>query len=200
MVKNRLLLMFVLLFTLPALACSLFQPAGLDATATFVAADIYATWTAEAFTATYTATMIPTLTTTESSTSTPIIIDTPAPTDTPKPTEPTGPTIGPIFFATGDIEEMPVDSITKFPAGTTEVNACYEFWGMSPDVRFSQYWYRNGNEFLSGTMSWDLSENGARCSYLTWDAGEKGYFPGNWEVKFYVDNELAQSGTFTIGD
>jgi hypothetical protein len=202
MVKKRLVLIFVLIFTLPALACSLFQPAGQDATATFIAGEIYATWTAEAFTATYTATMIPTLTPTESSTSIPIIIDTPAPTDTPKPTEPTGPTIGPLTFATGidPNDRTLINPSTKFPTGTTEIYACHEFWEMSADIRFSEYWYRDGSEFISDTFSWDLGESGARCGSLRWTEGPKGYPPGNWEVKLYIDNELAQSGTFIIGD
>jgi len=57
LVKKRLLLMFVLVFALPALACSLFQDTDQVDTATQIAADIYATWTAEVPTATYTATV-----------------------------------------------------------------------------------------------------------------------------------------------
>ncbi|MGB7115678.1 MAG: hypothetical protein WBD56_06010, partial [Anaerolineales bacterium] len=60
MEKRRLLLMFVLVFALPALACSLYQTQDLDATATFIAGEIFATWTAEAPTTTYTATVTPT--------------------------------------------------------------------------------------------------------------------------------------------
>jgi len=60
MVKRRLLQIFVLLFTLPALGCSLIQATDLEDTATQIAADIYATMTAEAPTATYTATKTPT--------------------------------------------------------------------------------------------------------------------------------------------
>jgi len=70
LVKKRLLLIFVLVFTLPALACSLFQTQDLDATATFVAGEIFATMTAE----------VPTVT------PTPTITITPTPTDTPTPT------------------------------------------------------------------------------------------------------------------
>ena len=112
MIKKRLLLIFMLVFTLPALACSLFQTQDLDATATFVAGEIFATMTAKA----------PTVT------PTPTITITPTPTDTPTPTETLLPTFGHITFARGASEDhQPIDPSTKFSTGIPTVYACWDF-------------------------------------------------------------------------
>ena len=149
MVKKRLLLMFVLIFALPALACSLFQATDQVDTATQIAADIYATMTAEAPTATYTATVTPT----ETVTPTPSITDTPLPTVTPEPTVPSEPTFGAITFAKGASEGKPVDPATKFPPGIDTVYACWDYWAMGPEVRFTRYWHNNGRSGFRAAYS-----------------------------------------------
>jgi len=81
--KTRLLLV-CLLFSLPVLACSMFQTQNLDATATFVAGEIFATMTAEAPTVTPTPTI--TVTPTQTDTPTTTYTATVMPTETVTPT------------------------------------------------------------------------------------------------------------------
>ena len=201
MLKKRLLLTFVLVFTLPALACSLFQTQDLDATATFIAGEIFANMTAEAPTATDTATVTPTetVTPTPTITVTPLPTDTPLLTDTPEPTVPSEPTFGPITFAEGESEEKPVNPATKFTPGIDTVYACWDYWGMSPEVRITTYWYNNGKKWASDSESWDLAENGSICWSISW-AGSGRLPLGNWDLKLYIGSELVQSGKFRIGD
>jgi len=187
--KTRLLL-GCLLFSLPALACSLFQTQDLGATATFVAGEIFATWTAEA----------PTVTPTPTITVTPTPTDTPLPTDTPEPTVTSESHFGPITFSEGDYVGRPVNPATKFQPGIETVWACWDYWGMNPDLRFTHSWYNNGKERVSKSISWDRAENGSFCTNIYWVEGSIGLPTGNWELKLYIDNELVQSGTFTIGD
>jgi len=182
--KTRLLLVCVL-FSLPALACSLFQTQDLNATATFVAGEIFATMTAEA----------PTVT------PTPTITVTPTPTDTPTPTETPLPTFGHITFARGGSEDnQPIDPSTKFPTGIPIVYACWDFWGMDPDMRVTQYWYRNEVEQFVDHSLWDRGASGSTCFYVDYEEQGTYLAAGNWVLKLYVGTELAQIGTFRIVD
>jgi hypothetical protein len=198
--KTRLLLV-CLLFSLPALACSLFQATDQEDTATHIAADIYATMTAEAPTATYTATVTPTetVTPTPTITDTPVPTDTPLPTDTPKPTVPSEPTFGVITFAKEQSKGEPVDPATKFTPGINTVWACWDYWGMNPDLYYSLYWYNNGKEWFSARESWDRAGNGSICWHIYWLKDNKGLPTGNWELKLFIGSEPAQSGEFEIG-
>ena len=193
MVKKRLMLMFVLVFALPALACSLFQTQDLDATATFVAEEIFATWTAEVPTTTYTATVTPT------ERVTPTITDTPLPTDTPKPTEPSEPTFGEITFAESVSEDdQPINPMTEFPTGVTRIFGVFEFQGMSDGWQWSAIFFRNGEEYASASWEWDHGVNGMTFADLYYPDG-KALGSGDYELKLFVGDKLLQSGNFRIG-
>ena len=195
MVKKRLLLMFVLIFALPALACSLYQTQDLDATATFIAGEIFATWTAEVPTATYTATMTPT----ETVTPTPSITNTPLPTVTPEPTVPSEPTFGEITFAKDVSEdEQPINPMTEFPKGITRIFGVFEFQGMSDGWQWSSIFFRNGEEYASASWEWDHGTNGITFADLYYPDG-KSLESGNYELKLFVGDKLMQSGKFRIG-
>jgi len=113
---------------------------------------------------------------------------------------PSEPTFEAITFARGASEDsQPIDPSTKFPPGITTVYACCDYWGMNPELQFTRSWYNNGEEWVSKSKYWDRAENGTVCSRIYWLEGG-GLPTGNWEVKLYIDNELVQSGTFTIGD
>jgi hypothetical protein len=187
--------MFVLVFTLPALACSLFQTQDLDATATFIAGNIFATMTAEAPTTTYTATVMPT----ETVTPTPTITDTPLPTDTPKPTVPSEPSFGVITFAMGVSEDkQPINPMTEFPKGVTKIFGVFEFQGMSDGWHWSPIFFRNGEEYASASREWDHGVNGITFADLYYPDG-KALESGNYELKLFVGDKLMQSGKFKIG-
>jgi hypothetical protein len=78
------------------------------------------------------------------------------------------PTFGHITFARGASEGKPVNPGTKFTPDINTVWACWDYWGMNPDLRYSLYWYNNGKEWISFTESWDRTENGSICWHIYW--------------------------------
>ncbi len=207
--KNSLLFLTVI-FSLPALACSLFQSADPEATATAVAAEIFSTITAMAPTVTFTQlptdtlvpTSTPTITPTDTPIPSPVITDTPEPTYTLEPTKPTSPTFGPVVFYTDEDynQENFENPITDFPSGTTAVNACFDYWAMTPTTRFSRYWYVNGREWGSFAENWKHGEEGGLCLRAHYTGtGTTGLESGNWKVKLFIGSKLAQEEEFHIG-
>lgn len=209
---SRGILFLMVLFSLPALACNFIIGPDTDATATAISAEIFATMTAMVPTATFTLpptdTALPTSTATITPTDTPLpsptITNTPEPTFTPEPTKPTEPTFGPITTYTDETGEdgllnNPTD---EFPAGTTKVYACFDYWAMDSDVRFTLYWFENGKSFWETSRRWEEEEEGSTCWYI-WQEKTTGSLmglpAGNWEVKLYLGNELAQEAKFHIG-
>jgi len=179
--------------------------ADLDGTATKEMANEFAKQTAEAPTNTPvptqtpvpTDTPVPTQTPTPTASPTPTITNTPPPTDTPEPTIPPEPTIGPILFITDDSNE-PTD---QFPLGITVVYACFEYWNMNPEVRITGYWYLNGKEIYSVSDTTDLVGNDITCTGISYAGTQiRKLDAGNWELKMYVEKELAQTGKFKIGN
>jgi len=69
---------------------------------------------------------------------------------------------------------------------------------MNPDLQFTRYWYNNGEELLSKSISWDRAENGSICAQIYWEEGG-GLPTGDWELKLFIGSEPAQSGKFRIG-
>jgi parallel beta-helix repeat protein len=109
------------------------------------------------------------------------------------------PTFGAITFARGESDVKPVDPATMFPAGIETVYACWDYWKTNPDLLFTRSWYNNGKEWFSESISWEHAENGSICEHIYMVKSGKGLPTGNWEVKLYIGNELAQSGKFKIG-
>ena len=203
-------LILILMLSLPALTCSVFQAEDLDATATQIAVEIYARMTVEAPTVTFTVppTEIPTQTFTPTSipTDTPVPTDThtPVPTNTPEPTKPTVPTFGPLVTYSEETDEdgLLSNPTDEFPAGTTKIYACFDYWAMDSSLRYSLYWRVNGESFTEASRYWDGDEEGNTCWYI-WrerSGALQGLPTGNWEVILYLGNELAQKAEFHIGD
>lgn len=203
-------LVLILILCLPALTCSVFQSEDPDATATRIAAEIFAQLTAEAPTATFTAlpteTPTPTIPPTANPTDTPIPTDTvpPTPTSTPEPTKPTSATFDQILmYSEDDYNEGNIDNSTdRFPSGTTRVYACFDYWAMDPTLRYSLYWRVNGESFTEATRGWDGDEEGTMCWYI-WSEKSgslQGLPRGEWDVILYLGSELAQKAKFHIGD
>ena len=89
-----------------------------------------------------------------------------------------------------------------FPAGTTKVYACFDYWAMDSSLRYSLYWRVNGESFTEASRNWDQDEEGNTCWYV-WSERSgalQGLPPGNWEVVLYLGNKLAQKAEFHIGD
>lgn len=151
---------------------------------------------ADTATATLTDTPEPTASSTPTDTPVPTETNTPEPSDTPEPTKPVEPTIGPIMFFIEGSEEPG----TEFRLGTVEVYTCFQYWNMNPDMRISGYVYHNGEEWANVSQMFNLQGDDSFCFILGYAAGSRTVKldAGNWEIKIYIDNELAQSGKFKI--
>jgi hypothetical protein len=202
--KNTTILLTISVFFLLA-ACGPSQ-ADLDATATKVMADEFARQTAEAPTATPLPTDAPNPTDTPVPTDTPeptptespmpTITNTPPPTDTPEATTPPEPSLGEMVFFDEDF----VDPTVEFKLGVTVVNACFEYWNMTPDLRVSGYVYHNGSEFGNISGFYDLDGNDVVCFSISSTKGGavQKLDAGQYKVKMYIENGLATEGEFKI--
>jgi hypothetical protein len=130
------------------------------------------------------------------------------PTSTPVPPSPTprrpAPTIGPtefdpIVFAQGvTAESDPIMPSMTFPAGTTEVYAIWACRGMYQGLEMYNVWYRDGQEYASGTVYWEQTGERGRWWLQLYRASGQPLPSGNYRLELYVGGRLLQSGTFTI--
>lgn len=120
--------------------------------------------------------------------------ETPIATPSPASQEPT---IGPITFAKGVTDDnRPVDPNIAFPEDIEEIHAVFNYKGMSENDTWERHWYQDGEEVGSGSGTWDAGESGTFDLSLT--GGGEPLGAGSWELKIYLNGELAQSGTFDI--
>ncbi|MCJ7668804.1 MAG: trypsin-like peptidase domain-containing protein [Anaerolineae bacterium] len=107
-----------------------------------------------------------------------------------------GPTISPFTFTEAvDENDNCINPSTAFPAGTTRVYTCWDYAGMQDGTAVRMVWLRDGQNFDEGSDTWQGGEEG---SWWWWFGDEAGMDPGNYEAQFYVEGQLAQSGTFTV--
>lgn len=108
------------------------------------------------------------------------------------------PGFGPITFARDRTEEnTPIGPASKFPAGTTEIYAFFDFEGMGSDVVWSRSWYRDGEEGVAKTQNWTGDERGTwRLRYFDTDGNP--LEPGSYELRLHIEGSLVQSGAFVI--
>jgi len=106
-----------------------------------------------------------------------------------------GPTIGPFTFADAvDENDNCINPTTTFPSGTTRVYTCWNYTGMQDGMAVRMVWLRDGQNFDEGSDTWQGGQEGR-----WWWVGDEGRLsPGSYEVQFYVEGQLAQSGTFTV--
>lgn len=103
--------------------------------------------------------------------------------------------IGAFTFASEQQNDEPVDARVSFPSGTTDIYAFFDYSGMKDGVEWRQVWTIDGEAGLDSTDVWGGGEAG---NY--WISVNSDPLPdGDYELKFYVDGNLAQSGQFSIG-
>lgn len=107
-----------------------------------------------------------------------------------------GPIINPfIFTAEVDANDNCINPATAFPAGTTRVYTCWDYAGMEDGMAVRMVWLLDGETFNEGSDTWQGGQEG---SYWWWVGDEAELGPGSYEVQFYVEGQLAQSGAFTV--
>jgi hypothetical protein len=139
----------------------------------------------------------------------PIATPAPAPTATPAPAAATGTpsssgdaSFSPITFAMGVADNCdPIDALDTFPSGVTGIYYIFSGINMQDGQTYNIKWYINGKlqTEMSHDVTWDASKvcsNGKYWRQIWYTSG--GIETGNWEVKLSIDNQLAQSGQFTI--
>jgi hypothetical protein len=151
------------------------------------------------------ATVMPTNTpvdTTRSPTATPHPTDTPTavPTKMPSPT----PTATPkpetsITFRALSTEVsrgQPVDPGDTFPPGDYRVYVFFRYQEMRDGLETTANWYKDGEaiDFCSDTWSWGLDEDyefgGANGASLIYCKTPGGWKPGNYEIRFLIEDRL----------
>jgi hypothetical protein len=127
-------------------------------------------------------------------TSRPQTTQTPTATSTPVSIEPS---IGPITFATDITEDsQPVGANTTFADDVEEIHAIFSYQDMSDSDTWERHWYQDGEEVGSGSGNWDAGESGTFDLSLT--GGGEPLGAGKWELKIYLNGELAQASSFVI--
>ncbi|HXV99794.1 MAG TPA: hypothetical protein VEC93_15360, partial [Anaerolineae bacterium] len=107
------------------------------------------------------------------------------------------PEFGAITFALGATEDyQPINPALTFQEGITEVHAIFEYSGMSKEYQWERVWYLDGKEVLRNAQNWSGDEAGVFDYFI--DAGNDPLFPGEWVLELYVQDNLLQTGSFTI--
>ena len=167
------LLALAILFSLPALACTVFSPSTKSQDngdrETKMAADVQASLTANAETQAAQVTPTPEVTITPPPSPTlpvqPKATEIPGPTRTSAPTRtsvPAGPWAGEITFAR-DVtqDDQPIDPGTVFKKGIARIYGVFPFSGFEKGSKITLYWTVNGKEFVSYVFTWDYDHRGS---------------------------------------
>ncbi|MBN1814119.1 MAG: hypothetical protein JXA14_19935 [Anaerolineae bacterium] len=159
--------------------------------------------------ATVTPTNVP-VGTTRSSTATPrpTAAPTAVPTQTPSPT-PTAtavpePRITFRALSTEVSRGQPVDPGDTFPPGDYRLYVFFRYQEMRDGLETTANWYKDGEaiDFCSDTWSWGLDEDyafgGANGASLIYCKIPGGWEPGNYEVRFLIEDRLQFLVEFVI--
>jgi len=109
-----------------------------------------------------------------------------------------GPSLGPIIFAEGvDHNDNPIRPGTTFKSGIKALYGFFDYQGMEDGLKFSAQWSRDGERGRPNDFLWEGGESG------NWWVGLRskvGSLPeGEYQLELFVEDELLQSGTCTIG-
>jgi hypothetical protein len=122
-------------------------------------------------------------------------VTTTTPTETPIPNTP----FGAITFGTGVAGGKLTGVGTEFETGTAAVIGAFPYQGMRNGTKWGWIWNFNGKDVLDSrtTETWD---EGARGMTGVRISNADGLPDGRYALKLYVNNALAQQGTFAVGD
>jgi hypothetical protein len=91
---------------------------------------------------------------------------------------------------------IPLDPGNTFEAGITTIYVFFDHTNMPIGTSWSVVLLINGGVMLNESYAWDMSENG-QGRYRFFEARD-GWPPGNYEVRFYLGDRLADSEFFTL--
>ncbi len=135
------------------------------------------------------------------------------PTELPTPTSPATPTspvttiesaVTPPASAMMEITAVssgispsltPINPDSAFPAGTPRIYFWVQFSSMANGISWSRVLLRDGTVIRSESEAWDRGEEG--LAYYWFDA-QGGWPAGNYEIQFYMGDQLVDSREFTV--
>ena len=101
---------------------------------------------------------------------------------------------GPIVFAENESGGQPSGVANSF-SGLQTVYAFFDYEGMRNGTPWTTRWYLNGQEILTNDAVWDGGDSG---SYYVSLYHPDGLPAGRYGLELYVDNQLFQSGEFSV--
>ena len=110
-----------------------------------------------------------------------------------------GPSVSPITFAQGvSADDQPIDPTSAFPQGTFDVYAFFDYDGASIVSEYRWVWHDLDSESFveSDRYPWEGGDSG------NWWVGVERDEPlpaGSYELEIYFDDQLMQTGSFTVG-
>ncbi len=127
----------------------------------------------------------------------PLFNETPTPTSTPGVAAATSQFGALVIAADVTADFKPIEAGTRFPEGVTRICALFPYAGMTPGTVWRDEWYVNGKlqEHLTERKIWRGEANGVEWVGVTAGAGLD---VGQWEVRLYLGERLAQKAAFTI--
>jgi hypothetical protein len=203
------ILALAIIFSLPALACSILTSnspkLNKNDQETKMAANVEASLTANAETQAAQATPTPSVTITPPPSPTlplpPVLTDTLEPTSLPTKAAtatPSGSWIGVITFAKGiTADNQPIEPGTVFKRGVTEIYAVFPYSGIEQGKKITYYWTVNGKEFVSVIRTWTWDSSGVHPTSVGY-SNNSSLDSGNWKLAIFYENKLLATGTFKI--
>lgn len=141
----------------------------------------------------------PTATWTVAPTATPVPTSTATPTETPSPTP--APQFGPVTFGTGVQGEQVQNTGVTFPAGTTEVYACWSYQDLADGTPYRLRWFLDGNQWRDKLSNWDARQYGSDGTGCLTHIGEydtDGLPSGNYRLEIFINERQVQMATLVI--
>jgi S1-C subfamily serine protease len=111
-----------------------------------------------------------------------------------------GPSVSPISFAQGvSADDQPIDPASSFPQGTFEVYAFFDYEGAAVVSEYRWVWHHlDSEDFVeSDRYPWEGGDSG------NWWVGVERDDPlpaGSYELEIYFDDQLMQTGSFTVSE
>jgi hypothetical protein len=91
---------------------------------------------------------------------------------------------------------MPIDPHSEFAPGFACIYVFYEFHSMDGGLPWTRTLYRDGLLLEAEHARWGPYRDGERFYYFC--RPEDGFIAGDYELQFFVGDELATSAAFTV--
>lgn len=105
-------------------------------------------------------------------------------------------TISEIVFSEALQDNFPVGNRTEFFNPIQRMYASFYHTHMTYGAQFTTLWFRNGELVYFQSGPWQFGGRGREASL--WEPAPQEWFPGDYEVQFFVGTEWKATGHFTV--